>query len=134
LFLRHSQTFKVEGLVEYAKPAYMKYMKKRRPVDDQRPYGNPGVFGSVMMGLIRLYQLTLSSFMGRSCRHLPSCSEYTKEAIGRHGAWAGFWLGIFRISRCHPWGTHGIDNVPEAVPRYDWRVWEYRRIGKRNFE
>ncbi|MGI9481185.1 MAG: membrane protein insertion efficiency factor YidD [Hyphomicrobiales bacterium] len=90
----------------------------------------PGIIALVMIAMIRVYQLTLSSIMGRTCRHLPTCSQYTKEAIASHGAWAGFWLGLFRISRCHPWGTHGIDNVPEKVNRYDWRIWRYRDFGK----
>ena len=50
--------------------------------------------------LVRLYQLTLSGFVGNSCRHLPTCSEYAYEAIARHGLWAGGWMGLFRVSRC----------------------------------
>ena len=72
----------------------------------------PGIAASAMMLLIRGYQLTLSAFFGRTCRHLPTCSSYTMEAIGRHGAWAGFWLGLFRIARCNPWGSSGFDPVP----------------------
>ena len=70
----------------------------------------PGrLFGTAF---VRLYQLTLSGFVGNSCRHLPTCSEYAYEAIARHGLWAGGWLGLFRVLRCGPGGTHGIDNVP----------------------
>ena len=43
--------------------------------------------------------------IGRQCRHLPSCSEYTDEAISRHGLWAGGWMGVARICRCGPFGT-----------------------------
>jgi uncharacterized protein len=86
------------------------------------------IVASVMMVLIRAYQLTLSAFVGRTCRHLPTCSSYTMEAIDRHGGWAGFWLGLFRISRCNPWGTSGYDPVPEDVPVAGWRVWKYRRV------
>ena len=64
---------------------------------------------------IRAYQLTLSSLVGRQCRHLPTCSHYTDEAIARHGLWAGGWLGLSRICRCHPWGTSGFDPVPSAL-------------------
>ena len=71
---------------------------------------------SAARGGIRLYQLTLSALIGRACRHLPTCSDYTSEAIGRHGLWAGCWMGIARVCRCHPWGTHGYDPVPEARP------------------
>jgi uncharacterized protein len=66
--------------------------------------------------LIRAYQLTLSALIGRTCRHLPSCSEYTDEAIFRHGVWAGGWMGVARICRCRPGGTRGLDFVCEAVP------------------
>ena len=80
-------------------------------------------------GAIRVYQLTLSSLIGRNCRHLPSCSEYTSEAIGRYGLWAGGWMGIARICRCGPFGTHGIDNVPDALPGQGrwYKPWAYGR-------
>jgi putative membrane protein insertion efficiency factor len=82
---------------------------------------------------VRLYQLTLSGFVGNSCRHMPTCSEYAYEAIARHGLWAGGWMGLFRVMRCGPGGTHGIDNVPaELAPRYRWYMpWRYWRIGRR---
>lgn len=81
--------------------------------------------------LVRLYQLTLSGFVGNSCRHLPTCSEYAHEAIARHGLWAGGWMGFFRVLRCGPFGTHGIDRVPEVLAdRYAWFApWRYWRIG-----
>lgn len=83
--------------------------------------------------LVRLYQLTLSGFVGNSCRHLPTCSEYAHEAIARHGLWAGGWMGLFRVLRCGPFGTHGIDRVPETLAaRYVWFMpWRYWQIGKR---
>lgn len=79
--------------------------------------------------LIRVYQLTLSSILGRHCRHLPSCSEYTDEAIGRYGLWAGGWIGVARICRCHPWGTSGLDFVPRRLPeKARWYLpWRYGR-------
>ncbi len=78
-------------------------------------------------GLIRAYQLTLSSIVGQACRHLPTCSAYTDEAIGRHGVWAGGWIGLARICRCHPWGTAGFDPVPLDLPaEAHWtRPWRY---------
>lgn len=91
----------------------------------------PGrIFGT---SLVRLYQLTLSGFVGNSCRHLPTCSEYAHEAIARHGLWAGGWMGFFRVLRCGPGGTHGIDRVPEVLAeRYVWFTpWRYWRIGKK---
>jgi putative membrane protein insertion efficiency factor len=82
---------------------------------------------------VRFYQFTLSGFVGNSCRHLPTCSEYAYEAIARHGLWAGGWMGLFRVMRCGPWGTHGIDRVPEALDRrYRWFTpWRYWHIGIR---
>ena len=82
--------------------------------------------------LVRAYQLTLSGFVGNTCRHLPTCSEYAYEAIARHGLWAGGWMALFRVGRCGPFGTHGIDRVPEQLEaRYRWFTpWRYWRIGK----
>jgi putative membrane protein insertion efficiency factor len=68
--------------------------------------------GAVLRGLIRGYQLVVSPILGPRCRHLPSCSEYTSEAIAVHGPVRGGWLGLRRILRCHPWGTSGYDPVP----------------------
>jgi len=67
----------------------------------------------LVLGLIRLYQLTLSGLMGRTCRFLPTCSEYATEAINRHGVWCGGALALRRMGRCHPWGGQGFDPVPE---------------------
>ena len=79
--------------------------------------------------VIRGYQLTLSGLIGRQCRHWPSCSEYTDTAIARHGLWPGGWMGFARICRCGPFGTHGIDLVPERVPQGAawYRPWVYGR-------
>ncbi|EJF90746.1 membrane protein insertion efficiency factor YidD [Bartonella tamiae] len=79
--------------------------------------------------LVRFYQLTLSSFIGNHCRHLPTCSEYTYEAIARFGLWSGFWIGLFRILRCGPFGTHGYDPLPEKLAKTmhwytPWRYWK----------
>ncbi len=65
--------------------------------------------------LVRLYQLTLSGFVGNACRHQPTCSEYAYEAIARHGLLPGSWLAFWRVLRCNPWGTHGHDPVPERM-------------------
>lgn len=69
---------------------------------------------------IIVYRYSLSALIGRHCRHLPSCSEYALEAIDRHGAWTGFWLGLSRVSRCRPGGTEGFDPVPLSVPEHAW--------------
>jgi uncharacterized protein len=66
--------------------------------------------------MIALYRLTFSSLAGRQCRHFPTCSEYMDEAIQHHGLWAGLWMGIARIVRCGPFGTSGIDVIPQSLP------------------
>lgn len=83
-------------------------------------------------GLIQTYRVTLSSVAGRNCRYLPTCSAYTDEAIARHGLWAGCWIGLSRICRCHPWGDSGFDPVPENTPPgadslHPWRYGAWRR-------
>jgi uncharacterized protein len=66
----------------------------------------------LLIALIRGYQLTLSPFLGGSCRFLPSCSSYAIEAIRTHGAWRGSAFALRRLSRCHPFGRAGYDPVP----------------------
>lgn len=73
---------------------------------------------TVLILLIRVYQLTLSSIMGRSCRFLPTCSDYARQAIEKHGAWVGGKLALRRIARCHPWGGDGFDPVPDHLDRH----------------
>ncbi len=58
-------------------------------------------------GLIWIYRHTLSPLVGYNCRHLPTCSVYGDEAIGRFGLWAGGWMTLARLLRCHPFGTSG---------------------------
>ena len=77
------------------------------------------ILARVMIVLIRGYQLTLSVFLGRQCRYLPTCSEYAREAIIRYGAFGGGWLAVRRIGRCHPWGGSGYDPVPEKKSRQE---------------
>ncbi|MEM8835695.1 MAG: membrane protein insertion efficiency factor YidD [Planctomycetota bacterium] len=62
--------------------------------------------------LIRLYQLTLSPFMGGQCRFQPTCSHYGLEAYRVHGVIGGTWLTLRRMLRCQPWGGSGFDPVP----------------------
>ena len=64
------------------------------------------------MGLIRLYQMTLSKVLPPSCRFTPSCSHYGYEAIRKYGALKGGWLAIKRVARCHPLNPGGYDPVP----------------------
>ena len=62
--------------------------------------------------LIKIYQLLISPLFPSSCRYTPTCSHYTMEALKKYGLLKGGWLGIKRISRCHPWGGSGYDPVP----------------------
>ncbi len=62
--------------------------------------------------LIRLYQSTISQVTQPACRFAPTCSEYTYEAITKFGFIKGVWLGVKRLSRCHPLHEGGYDPVP----------------------
>jgi putative membrane protein insertion efficiency factor len=86
----------------------------------------PRLFGR---GLVKLYRNTFSALVGFHCRHLPTCSVYADEAIGRFGLWAGGWMTLARLARCHPWGTSGLDFVPATPPqRSCWYLpWRYGR-------
>ncbi|HTE15229.1 MAG TPA: membrane protein insertion efficiency factor YidD [Burkholderiales bacterium] len=70
----------------------------------------------VFIFLIDGYKLLLSPFFGQQCRFYPTCSSYAKEAIERHGALRGSWLGLKRIVRCNPWCAGGVDEVPPVKP------------------
>jgi len=83
----------------------------------------------ILRRLIRLYALAISPFLGRNCRHLPTCSAYADEALRRHGNWAGLWIALARFVRCGPFGTSGYDPVCERLPdRARWYMpWRYGR-------
>lgn len=93
----------------------------------------PRLFGR---GLIAIYRYTLAWLTGYRCRHLPSCSEYGDTALERFGLWAGGWMTLARLSRCHPLGTSGLDFVPEILPaRSRWYLpWRYGRWRGTNAE
>ena len=71
---------------------------------------SPAQSGALL--LLRLYKLLLSPLFAGSCRFLPSCSEYAREAVVIHGVMKGSWLAARRLSRCHPLGSGGHDPVP----------------------
>lgn len=79
-----------------------------------------------LVGLIRIYQLTLSKLIGPVCRYYPSCSHYGLQAIKIHGAGKGTILAAWRILRCNPWASGGIDYVPArgSWPKSDEEVIE----------
>jgi uncharacterized protein len=78
-------------------------------------------------GVLRAYQLTFSAIFGRQCRYLPTCSEYADEAVARFGVWAGGWMALARVCRCHPLGGSGHDPVPEQLPEagHWYAPWAY---------
>lgn len=65
-----------------------------------------------LIGLVKFYRYVISPHTMRSCRHEPSCSVYTIEALKIHGPFYGLYLSIKRILKCNPWGTSGYDPVP----------------------
>jgi putative membrane protein insertion efficiency factor len=79
--------------------------------------------------LVRLYRVTLSPLIGFHCRYLPTCSDYADQALERHGLWAGGWMTLARLMRCHPWGNSGLDFVPDVPPPEGrWYLpWRYGR-------
>jgi uncharacterized protein len=84
----------------------------------------------LMIALLRLYKVTLSpafAAMGVRCRHEPTCSTYAIGAIRRHGAWRGGWLTLSRLLRCHPFGSHGYDPVPEVLDKAPF--WAISKLG-----
>jgi len=71
----------------------------------------------IIIGLIHIYRLLLSPFIGQHCRFHPSCSEYALTAVDQHGALRGSWLALRRLGKCHPWHPGGLDLVPEKKPK-----------------
>jgi putative membrane protein insertion efficiency factor len=67
---------------------------------------------TVLILLVRGYQVTLSPLLPAACRYYPSCSAYAIEALEKHGALRGGWLAVRRIARCHPFRPGGYDPVP----------------------
>jgi putative membrane protein insertion efficiency factor len=92
----------------------------------QRVAAAPRLLGR---GFIAAYRYTVSPLIGFHCRHLPTCSAYADEALDRHGLWAGGWMTLARLCRCHPFGTSGLDFVPHTPPkRARWFLpWRYAR-------
>ena len=83
------------------------------------PAAGPGPLARLLVAAVRGYQ-TVRWGRPTGCRFLPSCSEYAVGAIERHGALGGSWLAVKRMARCHPWGGHGVDPVPDRrVPCLD---------------
>jgi putative membrane protein insertion efficiency factor len=87
---------------------------------DVHGFQSPGLNAAQRLALmiVRAYQLLFSPLFAGSCRFTPSCSRYAAEAIERFGVVRGSYLAIRRLARCHPFGAHGADPVPDfAAPR-----------------
>lgn len=70
------------------------------------------LFVAVLLVPIWIYQKAISPYTPPSCRFTPTCSEYARQALIKHGPVKGLWLAFRRILRCHPWGGSGYDPVP----------------------
>lgn len=76
----------------------------------------------VLIFSIRLYQWTISPWLGQACRFHPSCSAYGIEALRVHGCLRGLWMTAIRLLRCHPWHPGGYDPVPGRFPIREGRI------------
>jgi putative membrane protein insertion efficiency factor len=70
---------------------------------------------TLLLLLLRAYQLGVSPFLGQNCRFYPSCSNYAAEAIRVHGTAKGSLLAVKRLCKCHPWHAGGLDPVPAKI-------------------
>jgi len=66
----------------------------------------------ILVGALRVYRQWVSPWLPSACRFHPTCSDYMRQAIERHGAVKGIWMGIKRLARCHPFHAGGFDPVP----------------------
>jgi putative membrane protein insertion efficiency factor len=69
------------------------------------------ILEEIFIAPIRIYQRFISPLLGSNCRYVPTCSAYMVQAIREWGIFRGIFMGIRRILRCHPWGSHGYDPV-----------------------
>ena len=77
---------------------------------------------ALLMGIVRVYRIFLSPWLGSACRFEPTCSVYALQALQAHGAAAGSYLTAARLVRCHPWCAGGADPVPTESPRLFTRL------------
>jgi len=70
---------------------------------------------AILLFPVYIYKYIISPLTPPSCRHFPTCSTYTVEAVHKHGIFRGGYLSINRIGRCQPWGTSGYDPVPRIL-------------------
>ena len=70
------------------------------------------IFSLIFLSIIYIYQNLISSLIPARCRYTPTCSQYSKESIKKHGPFKGIVLTFKRIIKCHPWGGSGYDPIP----------------------
>ena len=76
----------------------------------------------IVISPVKFYKYFISPFTPSSCRHVPTCSTYFIESVKVHGVFRGTWLGLKRLSTCHPWGSHGYDPVlPKGVNKLKFK-------------
>ena len=75
------------------------------------------IITSPLILLIRGYQLIISPLLGSNCRFMPTCSEYAMESLKAYGLIKGTFLTVKRIVKCHPWGGHGYDPIPNKMDK-----------------
>ncbi len=82
---------------------------------------------NILRGPILFYRYAISPFLPGACRHVPTCSEYAADAIELNGAWKGGWLAFSRVLRCNPWGSQGLDPVPDIRCQHEpfYAPWRY---------
>ena len=73
------------------------------------------IFTQILIKFIKIYKYLISPFIGPSCRYLPTCSDYSIEALKTYGFSKGLMLSFKRILSCHPWGNSGFDPVKKEV-------------------
>lgn len=84
------------------------------------------IFSFILIIPIKFYQWLVSPFLPPSCRHVPTCSNYSIEALKIHGPIRGFLLSLNRVLRCNPWGTEGFDPVPPKMTRKEWKNYKMK--------
>ena len=73
------------------------------------------IFTHILIKFIKIYKYLISPLIGSSCRYLPTCSEYSIEALKTYGFLKGLMLSLKRIMSCHPWGNSGFDPVKKEI-------------------
>ena len=73
------------------------------------------IFTQILIKFIKIYKYLISPFIGPSCRYLPTCSDYSIEALKTYGFSKGLILSFKRIMSCHPWGNSGFDPVKKEI-------------------